>query len=163
MADAPTAPGRPLVAIGTCWLVHGALIGSLGLLLPLMAGMVEQEDWAESMRLLGAGELIPPMRSLLAALAPVAGWLIALSIPCAGIGLAARRWGVALAWPLHGLAGIHLLLVPWSSWALHRHLGDLPGMGLGPIIGEIATVMITEIVLALAIVRVERARRARRA
>lgn len=154
------SPQNPLATIATCWLVHGILITLCGLLLPLMSDIIQQGDWAESMRLMGADELIDPARALTTALAPTAVWLIALGIPCIGVGITARCWPLRAVWGLHILAIIHLLLVPWSSWALHRRLGDLTGAGIGTLLGEILTVLATEATLVIAIVVVERARRA---
>lgn len=76
------------------------------------------------------------------------------------IGAAAIRWQIRVAWPLHALAAAHLILVPWSSWVLHRHLGDLTSASAGTVIGEIVTIVATEATLVVAIVMVERARRA---
>ena len=151
---------RPITVVASCWLVHGALLMVLGLLLPPMAEMIRSEDWAESMRLLGAEDVIAPTRSTLFAIVPFFGWLIAVGVPCVIIGAAALRWSARVAWPLHVLAAAHVILVPWSTWALHRHLGDLTSASAGTVIGEIVTILATEATLVVAIVMVERARRA---
>lgn len=152
-------PNRRISVVASCWLVHGALLALLGLLLPFMAEMIRSEDWAESMRLLGADDVIAPTRSTLSAIVPFVGWLIGVGLPCILIGAAALRWGIRVAWPLQALAVAHVILVPWSTWALHRHLGDLTSATASTVIGEIITILATEAVLIVAIVIVERARR----
>jgi hypothetical protein len=159
MATPPPGARVSLRPIACCWLAHGGLIAVFAALLPAMGQMTGSEDWAESMAALGAGELIVPMRTVMAVLEPWTGWLIGLGTCCILMGLAALRWRSRVAWGLHALAGLHLVLLPLSTWSLHRQLGDLAGAGIATRLGEALAVLATAAVLIYAIVIVERARR----
>jgi hypothetical protein len=151
--------GSPITAVAWCWIVHGSLLVMNGILVPLMSDLVRQEDWAESMRMLGAGALVDQTRALCAALEPLA-WLMVLAgtVP-AIIGAVALRLGTRCAWLLHLLAAIHLVLIPWASWRMHSLLLGGSPTGASAILGEALAIILTEAIVVAAIVVVERARR----
>lgn len=167
-ADVPLRPvsQRPtdwVRMIGWLWFAHGLLLMIGAPCLVAAHGFSSSSDfWNEMWAEAGHPEIAAPVARALQWTSDHAWFIGVLGLISSLFGLLAalrRSWA---RWPLHTLAGLHLIAIPWATWQLHQVLA-LTGaqafiVGVQELIGAISSC----ICLGLAVVVVERSLRTKK-
>lgn len=143
-------------ALPVLWCVHGGLIAFIAVTLPAGAATAASPEWAEMMRMVGAGDMIAPTRDLLAVTAGWWPWLLGLAVISAGAGVLGWMRPAAARWPYHAAAIAHLVLAVPATIRTHPVMVRMGG-GIGD---EVLGLVLLAAGLAWSSWRVERTHRA---